>query len=212
MLSIILLSVDMDIEEKNKFESIYYRYKNALYTEEVLIHLMSVRILAVYLSLSWMQQDEGYRHWTAETLKEFVEKDEATHPIYQFRLFCVLNKIKDQLDHMAKQNKKDNYVLITADRKPLRKEMFDEIWRRACDMIFSFEYAFRASWQEDTRGALEKIRDGLCITENPMPDQKEKVPFLICYMQRAYDELAQYEKQWPEIRAKLRKNGMYFRM
>lgn len=31
MLSIILLSVDMDIEEKNKFESIYYRYKNALY-------------------------------------------------------------------------------------------------------------------------------------------------------------------------------------
>lgn len=182
------------------------------YTKEVLIHLMSVRILAIYLSLSWMQQDEGDRHWTAETLKEFVEKDEATHPIYQFRLFCVLNKIKEQLDHMAKQNKKDNYALITADRKPLCKEMFDEIWRRACDMIFSFEYAFRACWQEDARGSLEKIRDGLCITENPMPDQKEKVPFLICYMQRAYDELVQYEKQWPEIRAKLRKNGMFFRM
>ena len=31
LLSIILLSVDMDTEEKTKFESIYYRHKNALY-------------------------------------------------------------------------------------------------------------------------------------------------------------------------------------
>ena len=31
LLSIIILSVDMDTEEKSKFESIYYRHKNALY-------------------------------------------------------------------------------------------------------------------------------------------------------------------------------------
>lgn len=31
MLSIILSSIDMNTDEKNKFEAIYYRYKNALY-------------------------------------------------------------------------------------------------------------------------------------------------------------------------------------
>ena len=182
------------------------------YTKETLIHVMSIRVLSIYLSLSWTQQKDDDRLWTAEILKEFVEKDEATHPIYQFRLFCVLNHIKDQLDHIARQNQKEGYVLITADGKPLCKEMFNEIWRRSCDMIFSFEYAFRTCWNDDERDALEKIMDGLYITENAMPDEKEKVPFFICYMKRAYDELAQYEKQWLEILAKLREYGMFFRM
>lgn len=182
------------------------------YTEETLIHLMSIRVLAIYLSLSWTQQEDDDRLWTAEKLKEFVEKETATHPIYQFRLFCVLNHIKDHLEHIANQNEKEGAALITADGKPLNKEMFDEIWRRSCDMIFSFEYAFRTCWNDDDRGALEKIRDSLYITQNAMPDEKEKVPFFMCYMQRAYDELAEYEKQWPEILAKLRECGMFFRM
>ena len=37
MLSIILSSVDMNTDEKNKFETIYYRYKNALYHQAMSI-------------------------------------------------------------------------------------------------------------------------------------------------------------------------------
>lgn len=37
MLSIILSSVDMNTDEKNKFEIIYYRYKNALYHQAISI-------------------------------------------------------------------------------------------------------------------------------------------------------------------------------
>ena len=41
-----------------------------------------------------------------------MEKSSATHPIYQFRLFCTLNHIKEHLDHMANnQNKKEGYAL-----------------------------------------------------------------------------------------------------
>lgn len=182
------------------------------YTEKIFIHVMSIRVLSIYLSLSWMQQEENDRVWTAETITEFVEKDTATHPIYQFRLFCVLNHIKDHLDHMGSQNAKEGNVLITTDGKPLCQEMFDEIWHRSCDMIFSFEYAFRMCWKTDERSTLEKIKDGLYITENAMPDEKEKVPFFIGYMKRAYDELTKYEEQWPEILHKLREHGMFFRM
>lgn len=182
------------------------------YTGDTFIHIMSVRVLAIYLSLSWMQQEDDDRLWSAEKLKEFVEKDEATHPIYQFRLFCVLNHIKDHFEHIARQNQKGGYAITTADGKALNKKMFDEIWRRSCDMIFSFEYSFKACWNEDERAALKRIEDSLYITQNAKPCENERVPFFMCYMQRARDELAEYEKQWPEILGKLRKNGMFFKM
>ena len=35
---------------------------------------------------------------------EFIKKSEATHPIYQFRLFCTLKHIKEHLDHMAEKS------------------------------------------------------------------------------------------------------------
>ena len=79
-------------------------------------------------------------------------------------------------------------------------------------MIFSFEYSFRACWDSDERGSLDKIRDGLFVMDNVMPDKKENVPFFMCYMKKAYDELSEYEKQWPEILGKLREYEMFFRM
>lgn len=182
------------------------------YSKETLIYTLSIRILAIYLSLSWMQQDENDRVWTAATIRNFVSKDNATHPIYQFRLYCALGHIKEHLDHMAKQNNKEGNPLVTADGQPLSQDLFDEIWYRACDMIFSFEYAFRECWEEDERSDLEKIREGLFIDDNAIPNQKEKIPFFMCHMKAAQDELAEYEKQWKEILDKLRNYGMYFRM
>lgn len=188
-------------------------YSNTLaYTEEAFIHLMSVRVLAIYLSLSWMHQEENDRVWTESTITNFVEDKEATHPLYQFRLFCALIHIKEHLEHMASQNEKEGNPLVTADNKPLSRALFDEVWSRSCDMIFSFEYSFRACWDTDERGSLDKIRDGLFIMDNVMPDKKENVPFFLCYMKKAYNELSEYEKQWPEILGKLREYGMFFRM
>ena len=123
------------------------------YRRKDLIYLWSVRILAIYISLSWIERNED-RVWTENTISDFVTKSNATHPIYQFRLFCTLNHIKEHLDHMAKQNKREGYVLRTADNTPLDEDLFSQIWERACDMIFSFEYAFRACWNTDERTSL----------------------------------------------------------
>lgn len=182
------------------------------YTRENYIHLMSIRIFSIYLSLSWTQQDDNDRTWTEEKIETFLKNASATHPIYQFRLFNVLNRIKSHLDHMAKQNQKEDNSILTADGHSLDKNLFDGIWRRSCDMIFSFEYAFRVCWKTDKREDLDKIRDGLFIVNNAMPDKIEKIPFYMCYMEKAQIEFSQYEMHWPEILGKLRKYGMFYTM
>ena len=100
-------------------------------------------------------------------------------------------------------------MLKTADNTPLDEKLFTQVWNRACDMIFSFEYAFRACWNTDER-TKEKLREGLYIVEKAAPESAAEVPFLMCYMDTAREELESYEKQWPEILEKLRKHGMYF--
>ena len=181
------------------------------YKRKDLIYLWSVRILAIYVSLSWIERNED-RIWTENTISEFTMKSNATHPIYQFRLFCTLNHIKEHLDHMAEQSKRYSYAVRTVDNTPLDEDLFSQVWERACDMIFSFEYAFRACWNTDERASLEKIRDGLYIVEKAAPESDREIPFFMCYMDAAQKELEAYEKQWPEILEKLRIYGMYFKM
>ena len=134
------------------------QYPVLAYTRKDMVYLWSIRILAIYISLSWVERNEE-RGWTEETISEFIKKSEATHPIYQFCLFCTLKHIKEHLDHMAEKSNEQGYVLRTADGAPLKEELFAEVWERACDMIFSFEYAFKTCWNADERGSLEKIRD-----------------------------------------------------
>ena len=187
------------------------QYPVLAYTRKDLVYLWSIRILAIYISLSWVERNEE-RGWTEETISEFIKKSKATHPIYQFRLFCTLNHIKEHLDYMADKSKEQGYVLRTVDGAPLKEELFAEVWERACDMIFSFEYAFKACWNADERGSLEKIRDGLNIIRKAAPENDKEVPFLMGYMETAQKELESYEKQWPEILEKLNKYGMFFKM
>lgn len=187
------------------------QYPVLAYTRKDLVYLWSIRILAIYISLSWVERNEE-RGWTEETISEFIKKSKVTHPIYQFRLFCTLNHIKEHLDYMAEKSKVQGYVLRTVDGAPLKEELFAEVWERACDMIFSFEYAFKACWNADERGSLEKIRDGLNIIRKAAPENDKEVPFLMGYMETAQKELESYEKQWPEILEKLNKYGMFFKM
>ena len=181
------------------------------YDKKTLIHLWSVRIFAAYLSLSWFSRNDA-RIWSRETIKEFVNKDTANHPIYQFRLFCMLNKVKDHLDHMGRASEKEAHHLYTADKCSIDKSVYDEVWKNACDMIFSFEYAFRACWNSDERCTIDKIRDSMFIISNAKPEFQEKNPFYMCYMGEATKELEEYESEWQTVLDKLRKYGMFFRM
>lgn len=181
------------------------------YKRNELIYLWSVRILAIYISLSWIERNED-RVWTENTISEFIRRSSATHPIYQFRLFCTLNRIRDHLNHMAEKNKLGGYVLKTADNTSLDENLFMQVWERACDMIFSFEYAFRVCWNTDERTSLEKVREGLYIMEKAAPKSDKEIPFLMCYLDMAQKELESYEQQWPKILDKLNKYGMYFKM
>lgn len=167
------------------------------YKRSTLIYLWAVRIFAAYLSVSWFSRNED-REWTEDTLKDFLKDEEATHPIYQFRLFCMLNKIKEQLDHMEKTSEQASHFMLTADNYHIDKSVYEEVWKKACDMIFSFEYAFRACWNEDKRESIDKIFDGLHII-NSAEQRNKNVPFYMCYMQEAQKELETYESQWGEI-------------
>lgn len=187
------------------------RYPILAYTKETLIYLWSVRIFSAYLSLSWGYREDK-RIWCTNTIEEFCKARDKTHPLYQFRVFSILNHVKEHLDHMQEQNAKNGYVIRTADNKPLDKDLFEQVWSKTMDMIYSFEVGLKLSWGKDERSVMQKLEDGLNIDENSFPKSKEEVPFMMAFMEQSQNELTEYEKQWPEILEKLRKYGMYFVM
>lgn len=138
------------------------------------------------------------------TLAELSEKDRA---FLAKELEGLDNKWGITLNRTSYVNSYQN-----DDNTPLDEKLFTQVWERACDMIFSFEYAFRACWNTDERTTLEKLREGLYIVEKAAPKSKAEVPFFMCYMDDAKKELEDYERQWPEILAKLSEYGMYFKM
>lgn len=50
----------------------------------------------------------------------------------------MLNKVKEQLDYMGKVSEQESHFLITVDGRPIDKSVYDEVWKKACDMIFFF--------------------------------------------------------------------------
>ena len=186
-------------------------YNILRYTRKELVEQWAIRVLAIYVCLSWTERNDN-RIWSEKTIEDFVNRSEATHPVYQFRLFCTLGHIRKHLDPMKEKNRENGYAIRTLDDTPLDDELFNMVWQYASDMIFSFEYAFHACWNEDERTEWEKIRQGLLVVENATPEKNTEVPFLMCYMDKAKEELEQYEREWPAILSKLRKCGMYFKM
>ncbi|MCC8125923.1 MAG: hypothetical protein LIO92_00775 [Clostridiales bacterium] len=177
------------------------------YTRETLIKLWAIRIFSAYLSLSWGFREDD-RVWDIQTIEEFRAKRDATHPIYQFRLFCVLNHAMDHLNHMANECRKA--PLLTADNTRIDDNLFDAVLKKALDMIYSFEASFRVDWNEDERTTIQKLSDSLRIEKQSQPKDIKDVPFMIGYMNQAKKELEEYERQWPEILSKLKEYGMYF--
>ncbi|MCD8014909.1 MAG: hypothetical protein LUG99_17385 [Lachnospiraceae bacterium] len=180
------------------------------YTKKRLIYLWSIRIFSAYLSLSWGYREEE-RIWTVQTIENFRANKGLTHPIYQFRVFCLLNHAQYHLYHMAHSVDKE-HPLWTADHYKVDEQIYKEVWRRRLDMVYSFEASFYIDWKEDERTTEQKIEDALHIKKYCHPDTAEEVPFMIGYMEEARAELEEYESQWPEIFDKLKKYGMYFVM
>lgn len=181
------------------------------YSRNELIHLWSVRIFSAYLSLSWgFREDE--RVWDSKTIEDFIQDRKGTHPPYQFRVYSILCHAREHLEHMTASCTKNKLKLYTADERVLDESIFDEVWKRTLDMIYSFEYAFRTSWEDDDRTIMQKLRDGLYIPKKSVPDKIVNIPFMMGYMDKAQREMQQYEDMWPEVLEKLREYGMYFRM
>ena len=178
------------------------------YTKNDLSFLMSVRIFSCYLCLSWAYRED--REWTENNLDDFINNLEATHPIYNFRVYNILGKIKQHIEEDYIK-KKDNEHILTVDGASFgfaAKDAFD----KAMDMILSFESAFKINWESDERDIVQKLRQNLFIEKESKPDEIKRIPFMLAYQFKAQEEFARYERQWPEILEKLRKHGMYFYM
>lgn len=181
------------------------------YKKDVLIFLWSVRIFSAYLSLSWGFREEE-RVWSVRTIEDFIADRNKTHPPYQFRVYSILCHAKKHLDHMAEQCKKHNYTLKTYDGYPLNEDLFEQVWVKTMDMVYSFEESFKMSWVEDERSTEQKLRDGVSVAIKSVPDNIKEIPFMMGYMNKAQEEMAGYEELWPTVLDKLRKYGMYFVM
>lgn len=179
------------------------------YTREELIYLWSVRIFAVYLALSWGYREED-RIWTTQTVEKFKEDRKATHPIYQFRVACVLNHAQEHITHMGNQCEKPDHALFTSDGIRLDRTLFQEVWDNSLNMIQSFEVGLRTSWGKDSRTTLRKLNESLYVERRTQAEDIHKVPFMIAYQEQAQEEVRGIEKEWPVIKEQLRQSGMYF--
>ena len=169
------------------------------FSKDKLIYYWAVRIFSCYLGLSWVYRED--REWKKDIITTFRSDMKATHPIFNFRLYNLLGKVKNHLnnDYILKRQE---VTIKSVDGYELN-EIAKEAWDKACDMIMSFETAFRISWNEDERDMLKKLKDSLYIDNKSRPDSKERIPFMLAYFKEAQDEFAGYEKLWPTIYSKL---------
>lgn len=173
------------------------------YSADRLTYLWAVRIFGCYMALSWVNRDN--REWTEDIINNFRLDMKAEHPVYNLRLYNMLGKVKNHInnDYIAGERvRPGNPKIMSADRIPI-SEIGNKAWDKAMDMILSFESAFRVSWDGDEREILKKIKDGMLIETQSVPEDNNKIPFLLAYTKAAQEEFAQYESLWPKIREKL---------
>lgn len=176
------------------------------YSKDRLEYQWSLCIFSMYLSLSWVYRDS--REWTDETITLFRQDMNADHPIYHFRLYNSLFKMKNHIDNDY-INKKHDYAIKSIDGYEL-KEIAKNVWENAYDMILSFEAAFRISWDKDERDSLQKMKDSLIVHNSGIIENERKIPFMMAYMEQSQKELAEYEILWKVIYEKLKKYKAYY--
>lgn len=76
-----------------------------------------------------------------------------------------------------------------ASYKPLDKDLFEQVWSKAMDMIYSFEAGFKLSWGVDERTVIQKMEDGLNVEGKSIPKNKEEIPFMMAFMEQSRKNL-----------------------
>ena len=181
------------------------------YTYDRFEYLISIRIFSAYLALSWGYHDER-RSWTPQTMEEFRENLDATHPIFHIRTACLLSHLKSHLEHMKETCANEEGYLCLADGKKVDGALYVNAWNNAMNMIFSYEASCRECWGPDDRETLEKLRESARISLRSSPEDMCDIPFMIVFLESTQEELNKIESWWKPTLEKLRKYGMPFPM
>ena len=179
------------------------------YKASDLIYLWAVRILSCYLSLSWAYRDN--RKIDKDRILNFLNDENATHPIYEFRLYNLLGKLKEHLNHIGKTSGESENHLYTADGIIIDTKLTDEAWEKALGMIESFESSFDLTWNEKQDELHKNIGKNLSVEKIKIED-KNNMPFTVAKIKQAEEELEKYEECWRDVLPKLEKYGMFFTM
>lgn len=179
------------------------------YTREELKEEWAIRVFSAYLAMSWIYRDEE-RGWSAEVLDAFIKKQDLQHPIYQFRTFNIVNRALNSLENIILTEGTES--LVTKDRYPIDRTLIDETETVIMDMLNSFEKYFAETY-DDVRSTEEKLRESLKIESDSIPDEANKIPFLmpLC-SERAGKEAEQISKTWPELKSRLEEVGTYCKL
>ena len=175
------------------------------YTRSELIHKWSIRIFASYLALSWIYRGDD-RRWDEQVLLDYQGNDAVQHPLYQFRVYNIVNCAINRLQHMLQHQ---DPPMTTAEGLPIDKNVIESAINETLDLINSFEANFRAN-DNDTRSYEKKIRDSWLAEPKNIPDVPEDIPLLFTSLsEQAAKEAAQIRSTWPELKARLKEVGAY---
>lgn len=122
------------------------------YTEKELIHEWVMITFSAYMVNSWIFKD-GERIWSCDTLDDYLNNDELTHPIYQFRTYNIVNRAVNLITEIAKINEnpsmKEKAAFRTIDDKPLNRQMAKQAIDEILDMLNSFEASFPTTYNDN---------------------------------------------------------------
>ena len=184
------------------------------YTYERFEYLIAIRIFSAYLALSWGYHDER-RSWTVQTMEEFRTKLDAKHPIFHIRTACLLEHLREHLEHMKdsclKHGNDGNYFYL-ADGRKVDGALYTNAWNNAMDMVFSYEAACRECWGPDSRDTIVKLRESARVSLQSSPENMCDIPFMIVFLESTQEELNKIESWWKPTLEKLREYGMPFPM
>ena len=180
-----------------------------IYTREELKEEWVIRGFSAYFALSWCYREDE-RKWTLGTLEKFIRDEKATHPIYQFRTFSILNRVLCCLDEVI--HTKNFVELKTRDKAFIDEKLIVETKNDLMDMVYSFEKYFDETYN-DNRLMLEWIKESGKVEDGSIPDDYHKVPFLMpVYLKRANEEMKKMVEPWAELKEKLEDNGTYCKL
>ena len=173
---------------------------------------LALSIFSVYLLYTWTYS-KAEREWNDKTIEHYGRKD---HLPYQLRAFNIINVSLNRCINLGKWCKEAE--ITTSDGKPLDSNFFDNSFKEAIDMIYSFEYSlhmFFARTEKVYELALddniaELLRMSAQEESESFPElQKENIPWLLGFEPQGQKELKRVNDLWKTVRQRLTENGTY---